>query len=80
MIIPLGRSMIVFWQVYDCIITPPCLRKALVELKEISGKDCVKVLSRRDVVDAADKKADEVPWFPIKIAELDRFASQILRL
>ena len=54
------------------------LRKAISELKEISGRDCVKVLSRRDV-DKKDSESEEVPWFPIKISELDRFASQILR-
>ncbi|XP_063691914.1 phenylalanine-4-hydroxylase-like isoform X3 [Bolinopsis microptera] len=50
-------------------------KKAIGELKEMSGNDCVKVLSRRDI-DTQD--SEEVPWFPIKIAELDRFASQIL--
>ncbi|KAL5272186.1 hypothetical protein ACHWQZ_G000420 [Mnemiopsis leidyi] len=53
------------------------LKKAISELKEISGRDCVKVLSRRDI-DKKDSESEEVPWFPIKISELDRFASQIL--
>lgn len=46
-------------------------KKAIEELKELASS--VQVLTRRD-----EGTEGEVPWFPIKIAELDRFADQIL--
>jgi len=58
----------------QCDTTKGSLEPALNELRKNNTINDVQILSRRQ-----DKtEENEVPWFPLKIQELDRFVNQIL--